>query len=55
MNFSSRNNGPSYEAWDSGTLTGELLVGTDFVLFENYVDIDGDGTDDLSVALTLED
>ena len=54
VNFSSRNNGPSYEAWDSGTFTGELLVGTDFVLFENYVDIDGDGTDDLSVALTLE-
>ena len=54
VNFSSRNNGPSYESWDSGTFTGELLVGTDLVLFENYIDIDGDGTDDLSVALTLE-
>lgn len=54
VNFSSRNNGPSYEAWDSGTFTGELLVGTDFVLFENYIDIDGDGTKDLSVALTVE-
>ena len=54
VNFSSRNNGPSYEAWDQGTFTGELLVGTDLVLFENYIDIDGDGTDDLSVALTLE-
>ena len=54
VNFSSRNNGPSYEAWDSGTFTGELFVGTDFVLFENFVDIDGDGTDDISVALTLE-
>ena len=53
VNFSSRNNGPSYEAWDSGTFTGELFVGTDFVLFENYIDIDGDGTDDLSVALTI--
>jgi len=53
VNFSSRNNGPSYEAWDSGTFTGELLVGTNLVLFENYVDIDGDGTDDISVALTL--
>ena len=30
------------------------LVGTDLVLFENYIDIDGDGTDDLSVVLTLE-
>ena len=54
VNFTSRNNGPSYEAWDQGTFTGELLVGTDLVLFENYIDIDGDGSDDLSVALTLE-
>ena len=54
VNFTTRNNGPSYEAWDSGTFTGELLVGTDLVLFENYIDIDGDGTDDLSVALTIE-
>ena len=54
VNFSSRNNGPSYEAWDQGTFTGELLVGTDLVLFENYIDIDGDGSDDLSVGLTLE-
>ena len=54
VNFSSRNNGPSYEAWDQGTFTGEILVGTDLVLFENYIDIDGDGTDDLSVGLTLE-
>ena len=54
VNFSSRNNGPSYEAWDQGTFTGELLVGTDLVLFENYIDIDGDNNDDLSVALTLE-
>lgn len=54
VNFSSRNNGPSYEAWDQGTFTGELLVGTNLVLFENYIDIDGDNVDDLSVALTLE-
>ena len=54
VNFTSRNNGPSYEAWDSGTFTGELLVGTDLVLFKNFIDIDGDGTDDLSVALTIE-
>lgn len=53
VNFSSRNNGPSYEAWDSGTFTGEILVGTDLVLFENYIDIDGDGSDDISVGLTL--
>lgn len=53
VNFSSRNNGPSYEAWDSGTFTGELFVGTDLILFENYIDIDGDDTKDLSVALTV--
>ena len=27
--------------WDQGTFTGELLVGTDLVLFENYIVIDG--------------
>ncbi|DAC46678.1 MAG TPA: hypothetical protein D7H92_06215 [Candidatus Poseidoniales archaeon] len=54
VNFTSRNDGPAYEAWDKGTFTGELLVGTDLVLFMNYIDIDGDGTDDLSVGLTLE-
>jgi hypothetical protein len=54
VNFSSRNNGPSYEAWQEGTFTGELLVGTDLVLFNNYIDIDGDGGDDLSVGLTIQ-
>ena len=53
MNFTSRNNGPSYEAWEYGTFTGELLVGTDLVLFENYIDVDGDTNSDVSVALTL--
>ena len=47
VNFSSRHNGPSFEAWQNGTFTGELLVGTDLVLFNNYIDIDGDGGDDL--------
>ncbi len=54
VNFSSRNNGPSFEAWQEGTFTGELLVGTDLVLFNNYIDIDGDGGDDLSVGLTIQ-
>ena len=54
VNFSSRNNGPSFEAWQNGTFTGELLVGTDLVLFNNYIDIDGDGGDDLSVGLTIQ-
>ncbi len=54
VNYSSRNNGPSFEAWQNGTFTGELLVGTDLVLFNNYIDIDGDGGDDLSVGLTIQ-
>ena len=54
VNFSSRDNGPSHEAWVEGTFTGELLVGTDIVLFNNYIDIDGDSVDDLSVGLTIE-
>ena len=54
VNFSSRNNGPSFEAWQNGTFTGEILVGTDLVLFNNYIDIDGDGGDDLSVGLTIQ-
>jgi len=53
VNFSSRNSGPQYEAWDYGTFTGELFVGTDLVLFENYIDIDGDNVDDVSISLTV--
>ncbi|MBT4070144.1 MAG: hypothetical protein HOL72_00280 [Euryarchaeota archaeon] len=55
VNFSSKNNGPSYEAWDSGTFTGEIFTASGgLTLFENYIDVDGDGTDDLSVGLTVE-
>ncbi len=55
VNFSSRNDGPSYEAWDSGTFTGEIFTASgNLALFENYIDVDGDGTDDLSVGLTVE-
>ncbi|MEC8258683.1 MAG: hypothetical protein VXZ94_05775, partial [Candidatus Thermoplasmatota archaeon] len=54
VNFTSRDNGPSYEAWAQGTFTGELIVDGQLVLFANYIDIDGDGEDDLSVALTIE-
>ena len=54
VNFTSRDNGPSYEAWEQGTFTGELFVDGQIVLFSNYIDIDGDGADDLSVALTIE-
>ena len=54
VNFTSRDSGPSYEAWAQGTFTGELIVDGQLVLFANYIDIDGDGEDDLSVALTIE-
>ena len=54
VNFTSKDNGPSYEAWAQGTFTGELFVDGEIVLFSNYIDIDGDGADDLSVGLTIE-
>ena len=54
VNFTSKDNGPSYEAWAQGTFTGELIVDGQIVLFSNYIDIDGDGADDLSVGLTIE-
>tara|TARA_B100000900_G_scaffold263254_2_gene224533 strand:- start:21968 stop:26647 length:4680 start_codon:yes stop_codon:yes gene_type:complete len=54
VNFTSKNNGPSYEAWERGTFTGELIVNGQIALFDNYIDIDGDGSDDLIVALTIE-
>jgi|SaaInlStandDraft_1057018.scaffolds.fasta_scaffold00059_16 hypothetical protein len=54
VNFTSRDNGPSYEAWEQGTFTGELIVNGQILLFTNLIDIDGDGADDLSVALTIE-
>ena len=54
VNFTSRDSGPSCEAWAQGTFTGEIFVNGQILLFENYIDIDGDGEDDLSVALTIE-
>lgn len=53
INFSSRDNGPQYETWEYGTFTGELFVGNNLVLFENYIDIDGDSVDDVSISLTV--
>ena len=53
INFSSRDNGPQYESWEYGTFTGELFVNNNLVLFENYIDIDGDSVDDVSISLTL--
>ena len=53
INFSSRDNGPQYENWEYGTFTGELFVNNNLVLFENYIDIDGDSVDDVSISLTV--
>ena len=53
VNFTSRNNGPSHEAWVYGTFTGEIFD-TNPILFKNRIDIDGDSVDDLSVGLTIE-
>ncbi len=53
VNFTSRNNGPQYENWTVGTFTGNLLSFTDFQPFENRIDLDGDGRDDIWVGLTI--
>ena len=55
VNFSSRNSGPQFETWSYGTFTGELFVGADLVLFENYIDIDGDGDKEESMKDAAKD
>ncbi|MBI19729.1 MAG: hypothetical protein CMB73_04055 [Euryarchaeota archaeon] len=54
LNFTTKNGGFSYESWDKGTFTGDLDLSGEFNLAENRVDIDGDGIDDVAVALTLQ-
>ncbi len=54
LNFSSKNDGPSYESWTSGTFTGDIQVGANLNLFDNYIDIDGDGAEDVIVELTVQ-
>ena len=48
--------GPLMKIGQYGTFTGELFIPTtgEFVLFQNWIDVDGDERADLSVALTLE-
>lgn len=53
VNYSARGNGPQYEAWDSGTFTGDLITLSGSTPFENRIDLDGDGNDDLLVGLTI--
>ena len=54
LNFTTKNGGYSYESWDKGTFTGDLDFSGEFNIAENRVDIDGDGIDDVAVALTLQ-
>jgi hypothetical protein len=53
VNYTSRNNGPQYEAWDYGTFTGDILTFQNVGLFENAIDIDGDGSSDIAVGLSI--
>ena len=53
VNYTARNNGPQYEAWDYGTFTGDILSFEGTGLFENAIDIDGDGSSDVAVGLSI--
>ena len=53
VNYTARNDGPQYEAWDYGTFTGDILSFNDAGLFENAIDIDGDGSSDVAVGLSI--
>jgi hypothetical protein len=53
VNYSARNNGPQYEAWDYGTFTGDIISFEGTGLFENAIDIDGDSNPDIAVGLSI--
>ena len=53
VNYTARNNGPQYEAWDYGTFTGDVFSFGETGLFENAIDLDGDGANDVSVGLSI--
>ena len=53
VNYTARNNGPQYEAWDYGTFTGDVLSFGETGLFENAIDLDGDGSNDVAVGLSI--
>ena len=53
LNYTARNSGPQYEAWDYGTFTGDILSFEGTGLFENAIDIDGDGASDVAVGLSI--
>ena len=39
LNFGTKNDGPSYETWTSGTFTGDITLVADLNLFDNYIDM----------------
>ena len=53
VNYTARNSGPQYEAWDYGTFTGDIISFEGTGLFENAIDIDGDGASDIGVGLSV--
>ena len=53
VNYTARNSGPQYEAWDYGTFTGDIFSFQGAGLFENAIDIDGDGASDVAVGLSV--
>ena len=53
VNYTARDNGPQHEAWEYGTFTGDILSLEGAGLFENAVDIDGDGGNDVAVGLSI--
>ena len=53
VNYTARNNGPQHEAWEYGTFTGDILSLDGAGIFENAIDIDGDGSNDVAVGLSI--
>ena len=53
VNYTARNNGPQHEAWEYGTFTGDILSIDGAGIFENAIDIDGDGSSDVAVGLSI--
>ena len=53
VNYTARNNGPQHEAWEYGTFTGDILSLNGAGIFENAIDIDGDGSNDVAVGLSI--
>ncbi len=53
VNYTARNDGPQHEAWEYGTFTGDIISFEGAGLFENAIDIDGDGNSDVAVGLSL--